>query len=309
MPALTRNMWIVICCGAALITVTMGLRAGFGLFLAPISADLGMGREVFAFSVAVQNLVWGAASPFFGGLADKYGAVRVSIAGTALYIAGLVLMAFTAGPFEVIAGNLLVGLALGAAGLSTVIGSVSRMVPAEKRSIVLGILTAGGSIGQFALVPVTQVFIDELGWSAAFIGLAFIAGTMFPMIWGVRGAPKAAATSRGQTVRQALGEAFTHRGFWLLTIGFFVCGFHVVFVATHLPAYLADRGLPAWLGAWTLAVVGFFNIIGSYGAGLLGGRYLKKSLLALIYLARAAVFLLFILLPLTPVTVDRKSVV
>jgi MFS family permease len=179
-------MWIVICCGAALITVTMGLRAGFGLFLAPISVDLGMGREVFAFAVAVQNLVWGAASPFFGGLADKYGAVRVSIVGTILYIAGLVLMAFTAGPFQVIAGNLLVGLAIGAAGISTVIGSVSRMVSAEKRSLVLGILTAGGSIGQFALVPVTQLFIDELGWSAAFIGLAIIACTMFPMIWGVR---------------------------------------------------------------------------------------------------------------------------
>ena len=303
MAALTRSMWIVICCGAALITVTMGLRAGFGLFLAPISVDLGMGREVFAFAVAVQNLIWGAASPFFGGLADKYGAVRVSIAGVALYIAGLVLMAFTAGPFEVIAGNLLVGLAMGAAGISTVIGSVSRMVPAEKRSLVLGILTAGGSIGQFALVPVTQIFIDQLGWSAAFIGLAIIACTMFPMIWGVREAPKASATSRGQTVRQALGEAFTHRGFWLLTVGFFVCGFHVVFVATHLPAYLGDKGMPAWLGATTLMLVGLFNIIGSYSAGVLGGRFQKKNVLTILYLLRSLVFLLFILLPLSNFTV------
>jgi predicted MFS family arabinose efflux permease len=296
-------MWIVIVCGAALITVTMGLRAGFGLFLAPISVDLGMGREVFAFAVAVQNLVWGAASPFFGGLADKYGAVRVSVAGTALYIAGLVLMAVTSGPFEVIAGNLLVGLALGAAGLSTVIGSVSRMVPAEKRSMVLGILTAGGSIGQFALVPVTQVFIDSLGWSGAFIGLAFIAGTMFPLIWGVREAPKVAAMSRGQTVGEALAEAFTHQGFWLLTIGFFVCGFHVVFVATHLPAYLGDKGMPAWLGATTLMLVGLFNIIGSYSAGLLGGCFQKKNVLTILYLLRSLVFLLFILLPLSNFTV------
>jgi MFS family permease len=262
-----------------------------------------MGREVFAFAVAVQNLLWGAAAPFFGGLADKYGAVRVSIAGTVLYIAGLVLMSFTAGPFEVIAGNLLVGLAMGAAGISTVIGSVSRMVPAEKRSLVLGILTAGGSIGQFALVPVTQVFIDELGWSAAFIGLAIIASTMFPMIWGVREAPKASATSRGQTIRQALGEAFTHRGFWLLTIGFFVCGFHVIFVATHLPAYLGDKGMPAWLGASTLMLVGLFNIIGSYSAGVLGGRFLKKNVLTILYLLRSLVFLLFILLPISNFTV------
>ena len=303
MSQLTRKMWIVIVCGAALITVTMGLRAGFGLFLAPISADLGMGREIFGLAVAVQNLVWGAASPFFGGLADKYGAVRVSIVGTVLYIAGLVLMAFTSGPFEVIAGNLLVGLALGAAGLSTVIGSVSRMVPAEKRSIVLGILTAGGSIGQFALVPVTQIFIDGLGWSGAFIGLAFIAGTMFPLIWGVREAPKAAATSRGQTIGEALSEALTHRGFWLLTVGFFVCGFHVVFVATHLPAYLGDKGMPSWLGATTLMLVGLFNIIGSYSAGVLGGRFQKKNVLTILYLLRSLVFLLFILLPLSNFTV------
>jgi predicted MFS family arabinose efflux permease len=296
-------MWIVIVCGAALITVTMGLRAGFGLFLAPISADLGMGREVFSLAVAVQNLVWGAASPFFGGLADKYGAVRVSVVGTALYIAGLVLMAFTSGPFEVIAGNLLIGLALGAAGLSTVIGSVSRMVPADRRSMVLGILTAGGSIGQFALVPVTQIFIDGFGWSAAFIGLAIIAASMFPLIWGVREAPKAAAVSRGQTVREALAEAFTHRGFWLLTVGFFVCGFHVVFVAVHLPAYLGDKGMPGWLGATTLMLVGLFNIIGSYGAGVLGGRFQKKNILTILYLLRSLVFLLFILLPLSNFTV------
>jgi predicted MFS family arabinose efflux permease len=177
------------------------------------------------------------------------------------------------------------------------------MVPAEKRSMVLGILTAGGSIGQFALVPVTQLFIDWLGWSAAFLGLAFIAGTMLPMIWGVRDAPKAAAVSRGQTVGEALTEALTHRGFWLLTIGFFVCGFHVVFVATHLPAYLGDKGMPSWLGATTLMLVGLFNIIGSYGAGVLGGRFQKKNVLTILYLLRALVFLLFILLPLSNFTV------
>lgn len=300
---MSAQVWRVIWCAAALITITMGLRAGFGLFLTPISTDLQMGREVFAFAVAVQNLIWGAASPFMGGLADKYGVVRVSLLGTLLYILGLLLMSATSGPFEVIAGNLLVGLALGAAGLSTVLGAVGRMVAPERRSLALGLVTAGGSFGQFSVVPFTQVLIDGFGWSGAFVGLAIAAGLMLPLIWGVRDTPRAAATSGGQTLVQALAEAFRHRGFWLLTLGFFVCGFHVVFVATHLPAYLADGGLPTWLGAWTLAVVGFFNIIGSYSAGLLGSRYRKKNLLALLYLTRAAVFLLFILLPLSPLTV------
>ena len=300
---MSAQVWRVIWCAAALITITMGLRAGFGLFLRPISTELQMGREVFAFAVAVQNLIWGAASPFMGGLADKYGVVRVSLLGTLLYILGLLLMSVTSGPFEVIAGNLLVGLALGAAGLSTVLGAVGRMVAPERRSLALGLVTAGGSFGQFSVVPFTQVLIDGFGWSGAFVGLAIAAGLMLPLIWGVRDTPRAAATSGGQTLVQALAEAFRHRGFWLLTLGFFVCGFHVVFVATHLPAYLADGGLPTWLGAWTLAVVGFFNIIGSYSAGLLGSRYRKKNLLALLYLTRAAVFLLFILLPLSPLTV------
>jgi predicted MFS family arabinose efflux permease len=303
MPGLSGKIWLVICSAAALVTITMGLRAGFGLFLAPISIDFGMGREVFAFAVALQNLVWGAASPFFGGLADKHGVVRVSLIGTALYVAGLLLMAVTSGPFEVIAGNVLVGMALGAAGLSTVLGAVARMVPAERRSLALGLVTAGGSVGQFALVPFTHVLIDGLGWSGAFIGLAFTAGLMFPLIWGVREAPKAAVSADGQTLLQALDEAFRHRGFWLLTVGFFVCGFHVVFVATHLPAYLGDKGMAPWLGAWTLGLVGLFNIIGSYSAGVLGGRHLKKNLLTLIYLTRAALFLLFILLPLSNFTV------
>lgn len=300
---LSSQVWRVIWCAAALITITMGLRAGFGLFLSPISIDLQMGREVFSLAIAVQNLVWGAASPVFGGLADKYGVPRVTLVGTLLYVVGLLLMAATSGPFEVIAGNLLIGLALGAAGLSTVLGAVGRMVAPERRSLAFGLVTAGGSFGQFAVVPFTQVLIDGFGWSAAFVALAATAALMLPLIWGVRDTPRAAASSGGQTLAQSLAEALRHRGFWLLTIGFFVCGFQVVFVATHLPAYLTDQGLPGWLGAWTLALVGLFNIVGSLAAGVLGGRYLKKNVLALIYLARAAVFLLFILLPLSPASV------
>lgn len=300
---LTRRMWIVIACAAALMTLALGLRSGFGLFLKPISLDLGAGREVFAFAVAVQNLIWGAAAPFFGALADRWGTARVAIAGAALYVAGLATMAFTHGAFEIVLGNLLVGLALAAGGQATLLGAIGRMVPPERRSFALGLVTAGGSFGQFALVPFTHVLIDGLGWSNAFLALAVTALLMLPLIRGVRDVPQAAAMAGGQTFRQALGEAFATRGFWLLTLGFFVCGFHVVFVATHLPAYLADQGLPAWLGAWTLALVGIFNIVGSLTAGFLGGRHLKKNVLALIYAARALVFLVFILAPKTEATV------
>jgi len=200
-------------------------------------------------------------------------------------------------------GNLMIGLALAAGGQSTLLGAIGRMVPPERRSMALGIVAAGGSFGQFALVPYTHVLIDGLGWSNAFLALAFTALLMLPAIRGVCGAPQAASMAGGQTLRQALREAFATPGFWLLTAGFFVCGFHVVFVATHLPAYLADQGLPAWLGAWTLALVGIFNIVGSLSAGVLGGRHLKKNVLASIYAARAVVFLAFILAPKSPATV------
>jgi predicted MFS family arabinose efflux permease len=296
-------MWVIIACTAAIMTIAMGLRAGFGLFVKPISAEFNFGREVFSFAVAVQNLLWGAASPFFGALADKYGAARIGVLGAAFYIAGLLVLGSTDGTFEIMLGNVLIGAALAAAGQGTLIGAVGRLVPAEKRSLALGILMAGGSVGQFTMVPYTQVLIGGMGWSSAFLVLAATAALMLPLLWMVRDVPNAPTTKGAQTLREALGEAFVHRGFWLLTAGFFVCGFHVVFVATHLPAYLSDQGLPAHLAAWTLALVGLFNIIGSYSAGVLGGRYVKKNMLALIYVARSAVFLLFILLPKTEITV------
>jgi predicted MFS family arabinose efflux permease len=302
-PLITRSMWVIIACTATIMTIAMGLRSGFGLFVKPISAEFNFGREVFSFAVAVQNLLWGAASPFFGALADKYGAARVGVLGAAFYVAGLLVLGSTDGTFEIMLGNVLIGAALAAAGQGTLIGAVGRLVPAEKRSLALGILMAGGSVGQFTMVPYTQILIGSMGWSSAFFALAATAALMLPLLWMVRDVPNAPTTKGAQTLREALGEAFVHRGFWLLTAGFFVCGFHVVFVATHLPAYLSDQGLPAHLAAWTLALVGLFNIIGSYSAGVLGGRYVKKNMLALIYLARSAVFLLFILLPKTEVTV------
>ena len=302
-PLITTRMWVIIACTASIMTVAMGLRSGLGLFVKPISIDLRVGRELFTFAVGVQNLLWGLASPFFGALADRYGAARIGLLGAALYVAGLYALSMTSGPVEIVLGNVLIGAALAAGGQGTLIGAVGRMVPPEKRSIALGILMAGGSFGQFTMVPYTQALIGGLGWSNAFIALAATALLMLPLLWFVRDVPVAPQTGGAQTLREALHEAFKHRGFWLLTAGFFVCGFHVVFVATHLPAYLSDQGLPANLAAWTLALVGLFNIIGSYSAGILGGMFFKKNVLALIYLARAAVFLIFIVAPKTEFTV------
>ena len=302
-PLITTRMWMIIACTATIMTVSMGLRAGFGLFVKPISIDFKVGRELFTFAVGLQNLLWGLASPFFGAMADRYGAARIGLLGAAFYVCGLIALSMTSGPFEIVVGNVLIGVALAAVGQGTLIGAVGRMVPAEKRSIALGILMAGGSFGQFTMVPYTQGLIGGLGWADAFVALAATALLMLPLLWFVRDVPVAPQTGSTQTWREALREAFHHRGFWLLTAGFFVCGFHVVFVATHLPAYLSDQGLPANLAAWTLALVGLFNIIGSYSAGVLGGKFFKKNVLALIYVARAAVFLIFILVPKTEFTV------
>lgn len=298
-----QTYWTVVICAATIMTLTMGLRQSFGLFLKPMSVDLGFGRETFGMAVALQNLMWGAVSPFAGAAADKYGSVRVVVAGALFYAAGLAVMATSSGGFELMAGNLLIGLALGSAGLSVLLGVVGQVAPPEKRSMALGLTSAGGSFGQFAVVPFGHLLIDASGWSMALVVMAAMALLIVPLARGVAVPQRHAGAGREQTLREALDEAFRHRGFWLLTAGFFVCGFHVVFVATHLPAFLADRGLPTWVGAWTLALVGLFNIVGSYGAGWLGGLYSKKNLLALIYLSRAGVFLLFILMPLTPASV------
>jgi predicted MFS family arabinose efflux permease len=298
-----RGFWLAVTCGALILTLATGLRATFGLFLKPISLDLGMSRELFGFGIALQNLLWGAASPFFGGLADKYGTGRAVAVGALCYVAGLAVMGYATSGSIVIVGNVLVGIALAGCGFSTVLGAIGRAAPPEKRSMALGIITAGGSFGQFAVVPYAHILIELLDWRMALVGLAITAMLMLPLIPAVTKVKSVAPAGIPQTLRQALDEAFAHKGFWLLTAGFFVCGFQVVFVATHLPAFLADRGMPTWVGAWTLALVGLFNIIGSYSCGLLGGRYSKKNLLALLYSLRSLVFILFMVMPLSEYSV------
>ncbi|MSP88170.1 MAG: MFS transporter [Alphaproteobacteria bacterium] len=294
-----RSYLTVLICAATLLTVSVGIRQGLGLFLKPISLDLGVGREVFAFAMALQNLLWGAAAPFAGGIADKYGTGRTLAVSALFYAAGLYAMAISTGSGELFLGSILLGLGLSGLGFSVALGAVGRAAPPEKRSMALGICAAGGSFGQFIMVPYGEYFLSSLGWSSALMVLAATSLIMVPLSAGVAGQQASAADQDKQSLMAALKEAAGHRGFQLLTAGFFVCGFQVVFVAVHLPSYLADLGIESWVAAWCLALVGLFNIIGSYSAGVLGSKFRKKYVLAWIYLGRSLVFLVFILMPLT----------
>jgi predicted MFS family arabinose efflux permease len=300
---MSRKLWLAILCGGLIITISMGARQSLGLFLKPMSLDLSIGRELFGLAIAIQNLLWGLASPFMGAVADKFGTARVSIVGALFYAGGLAAMGLAQGGSSLIFGQILIGLGLSGAGFSTVLGAIGRAAPPEKRSVALGIVSACGSLGQFAVVPFGNVLLTDFGWSGALIGLALLSCLMVPLAGGIANLQAGAGAIAAQSVRAALREAFRHRSFLLLTGGFFVCGFQIVFVGTHLPAYLADQGTPAWLGAWALALVGLFNIIGTYGAGVLGGRFRKKNLLALNYLLRSVVFALFLVTPVTETSV------
>lgn len=299
---MARALWVVIICGALILTLSTGLRASFGLFLKPMTVDLDISRGVFAFAIGLQNLLWGVASPFVGAWADRHGAGRVIVTGAALYALGLAGMAVGSNGAEIVLAQVLIGFGLAGAGFSTVLGAVGRAAPPEKRSMALGLAAAGGSFGQFAIVPYGHEIMSHFGWHWALLALALTSLAMVPLGAGVAGKPASANAGR-QTLRQALGEAMVHRGYVLLTLGFFICGFQLVFVATHLPAYLADKAMPTWLGAWSLALVGLFNVIGTYACGWLGGRFPKKNLLSLVYLLRSLVFLVFILMPLSEVSV------
>jgi predicted MFS family arabinose efflux permease len=293
----------VLICGAMILTVLMGLRQSMGLFLKPMTLELQVGREVFALGLAVSNLLWGMAGPFAGLLADKYGTGRSVLIGGILYVLGFWALANAQDGSMILLGNVLQGFAMAGAGFSIILGAVGRAAPPEKRSWALGIVSAGGSFGQFAFVPYADFFLRSFDWQFALIVLAITALTILPLARGVSGFAAPPAARGAQTAGQALKEAMGHSGFWLLTIGFFVCGFQVVFVAVHLPAYIADKGLESWSAAYALALVGLFNIIGTYTAGVMGTKGVKKKLLAYIYLLRSAVFIAFLLTPVSEVTV------
>ncbi len=304
----------VLVAGALVLTLAMGIRQTFGLFLSPMSIDLGTGREAFGLAMAIQNLLWGALQPVSGMIADKYGPLRVIIVGTVLYVAGLIVMSGAGGTLALtVGGGLLVGMAMSCTSFAVVLGAVGRVVPAERRSMALGVASAGGSFGQFIMAPVGQQLIASLGWPQAFLAMAVLALVMAPLallLATPRATARGAAPRGGtgiidfeQSLSQAIAEAARHRGFLYLTAGFFVCGFQVVFIAVHLPAYLTDLGLRPGLGATALALIGFFNIIGTWTCGALGGRYPKKLLLASLYTLRALVIALFLIAPKTEAAV------
>ncbi len=293
--------WILF--GSALIlALSLGTRHGFGLFLAPMSADFGWGREVFAFAIAFQNLMWGLAQPFAGALADRFGAAKVVFVGGILYAVGLMTMSMADSPLSLsLSAGLLIGIGLSGTSFSVILGVVGRALPPEKRSMGMGIASAAGSFGQFAMLPGTLGLLSWLGWSSALLVLGAMVALILPLVMMLKDSPSPLVGGE-QTLREALHEACSHSGFWLLALGFFVCGFQVVFIGVHLPAYLVDQHLPAKVGTTVLALIGLFNIFGTYTAGWLGGRMSKPRLLTALYLLRAVVIVLFISVPLSQTT-------
>jgi len=296
---------VILVAGSLVVLLVMGLRASLGLYLKPMSMDLGWGRETFAFAMALQNLCWGAFQPVAGAVADRWGTGRVIAGGGVLYAGGLIIMSGVSDPlaFHLSAGVLL-GMAQSGGGLAIVLGAVGRAMPPEKRSWALGIVSAAGAAGQLLVVPMGQAFLSLYGWATGFALLGIIAVAIILLAGAMKSDPASLAGGGSggvdtQTLRQSIAEAGRHGGYRLLTAGFFVCGFHVAFVAVHLPAYLTDMGMPAEAGAWSLALIGLFNIIGCFVAGSLGGRFSKKYLLSVLYLLRSVVILIFLLLPVT----------
>jgi len=302
-------VWLIVVSAGLVLAINMGLRQSFGLFLNPISLDLGLGREAFGLSMALLNLVWGLTAPVAGGLADKYGAGRVLTAGALCYAAGVLLMANASGEPSLLSAGVLIGLGVSGTGFTAVLGVVGRAAPEAHRAKALGLASMGSAIGQFAALPYVHVLIDSYGWSTSLVIVALTAAFMAPLGWALASGAGREAAARAeagggpqagqQTIRAALGEAMPDRDFRLLSTGFFVCGFHIAFVATHLPAFVVDQGFDAQTGMLALMIIGIGNIAGTYLFGQLGGRYEKRHLLVFLYGARAMVFLAIVLLPLT----------
>lgn len=293
--------------GSLVLCLSLGLRHGFGLFLQPVSESNDWGRGVFGFAIAMQNLFWGLAQPIAGVLADRFGAKRIILTGAALYVLGLLGMAWSPGPVTfTLAAGVLIGVGLAGTTMPIVFGAISRTMPAEKRSMAFGIAMSVGSLGQFAMMPAVLSFIGGIGWSQTLVLMSAVAALMVPLAFWMgeaSGTGASAAAPEGPSAGEAARLALRSRDFWLLSAAFFVCGFHVVFISTHLPAYIADNGLDPSLGSTALALIGLFNIFGSLAAGWLGSFLPKTLVLAGIYALRAVAFLLFLWLPLTPMTV------
>jgi MFS family permease len=298
-----KKPWIVIACAAFIVTLAMGVRQSFGLFLPQMSVDIGISRSDFGLAMALQNLLFGLVQPFVGALADKHGAGRIVLAGALLYALGLLGAALATDALGLhISFGLLIGMAQSATTFVVVLGAVGRVVSPEKRSGAFGIVTAGGSLGQFLVVPLASMLLGDIGYHQTLwimAGLVALCGLLAIGVAGRTDGAPGVVQEVEQSARDALREAAAHRGYWLLNAGFFVCGFHIAFIATHLPAYLDDKGLGTQIGGHVLALVGLFNILGSYVFGRAGDMMRQKYILSALYTARSAVIALFLVLPLS----------
>ncbi len=296
-------MWQVLLCGAAIVTLSMGVRHGFGLWLQPITQAQNWSRENFAMAIAIQNLTWGVAGIFSGMLADRFGAFRVIVACAVLYALGLVGMGYSDTPalFTATAG-VVIGIAQAGTTYAVIYGVIGRNVSADKRSWAMGVAAAAGSFGQFLMVPTEGFLISTLGWQQALVWLGLATLLIIPLAYGLRepGFAGGAKPQRDQSIVHALREAFGYRSFQLLMAGYFVCGFQVVFIGVHMPSYLKDHGLSPEVASIALALIGLFNVFGTYIAGSLGQRLAKRKILAFIYLSRAVAISVFLIVPLTP---------
>ena len=305
-------MFQVLACGAAIVTLSMGVRHGFGLWLQPITQEMGWTRQSFAFAIALQNLSWGVIGIFAGMAADRFGAFRVLMGGAVLYGLGLAGMALSPTPllFALTTG-LLIGAAQAGTTYAVIYGVLGRQIAPERRSWAMGVAAAAGSFGQFLMVPVEGWLIASLGWQQALLALSMAVLLIIPLAFGLRepGFQGAAPPKRDQTIGQALREAFSYPSFNLLMAGYFVCGFQVVFIGVHMPSYLKDHGLSPQVASTALALIGLFNVFGTYAAGTLGQRMAKRHILAFIYFARAVVITIFLLVPLSPMSVYVFSAV
>jgi len=298
--SIAAPLLVLIVAGCAVAAVTNGIRTSFGLLTLPITADLGMTREAWGMALAIQNLAWGIAQPFAGGLADKFGTAKVVVGGLLIYALGLALMTISPdGTTLSLTAGVITGVGVATSSFSIVMGAFGRSVPQEKRPLIFGVATAASSFGQFAFAPIGQAFIQGFGWQSTLIYAAALLVLIIPLTYALRGRAQHTTGQADLKFMEALSKAWGFGSYRLLVIGFFVCGFHIAFINVHLPAYLVQCGLSPDVGGWSIAVIGVFNIAGSLLAGYLGGKLPKQLLLATIYVGRAIAIALFMLFPVT----------
>jgi MFS family permease len=306
-PASSLSNWrtpvVIIVCGCAIALLSFGPRSTFGFFIQPMSRELAWGRDVFGLGLALQNLLWGLGQPLAGAIADRFGTFRVMFVGALLYAAGLVVMRYAATPLSLDLGaGVLIGFGLSGCSFNLVLSAFSKLLPPELRGVALGAGTAAGSFGQFLFAPFGVAMLDNFGWQTALMVFAGLMLLIVPLSLALSTRPAASANvpaADQQSFTTALAEAFGHRSFVLLVLGFFTCGFQLAFITVHLPAYLVDRGIPAQAGGWVIATIGLFNIIGSLGVGWLQNFFPKRYILSTIYIVRALSIVTFISLPIT----------